>query len=316
VVVVGAGLMGVGLAQVFATAGHSVVLVEQIEDCRVEAPARLRNGLDFLVGHSLLDPATAAAALGRVQVSAELSAVLRPAPLLAIEAITEDLAAKQDLMCLLDRETPAETLLASNTSGLSITALAEGLRRPERMCGLHFWNPPHLIPLVEVVAGKSTSTETLERAASLLRAAGKRPVLVKRDIPGFIGNRLLHALQREAMSLVEQGVASAADIDLVVTQGFGRRLGVVGPLAVCDLAGLDLVLEVDTYLLPCLETSPEPSPALHRLVDQGNLGVKTGQGFFPWPVEEVQRVLAERDEALLAALARDRRDNRATESPA
>jgi 3-hydroxybutyryl-CoA dehydrogenase len=184
------------------------------------------------------------------------------------------------------------------------------------MCGLHFWNPPHLIPLVEVVAGKSTSTETLERAASLLRAAGKRPVLVKRDIPGFIGNRLLHALQREAMSLVEQGVASAADIDLVVTQGFGRRLGVVGPLAVCDLAGLDLVLEVDTYLLPCLETSPEPSPVLHRLVDQGNLGVKTGQGFFPWPVEEVQRVLAERDEALLTALARDRRDNRATEGPA
>jgi 3-hydroxybutyryl-CoA dehydrogenase len=118
------------------------------------------------------------------------------------------------------------------------------------------------------------------------------------------------------MSLVEQGVASAVDVDLVVTQGFGRRLGVVGPLAVCDLAGLDLVLEVDTYLLPCLETSPEPSPVLQRLVGQGNLGVKTGQGFFPWPVEEVQTVLAERDEALLAALARDRLDNRATEGPA
>jgi 3-hydroxybutyryl-CoA dehydrogenase len=261
--------------------------------------------LDFLTQHRFLTGEAAAGTLERVMVRPDLASTLAQVPLLVVEAITEDLAAKRELMAELDAATPAQTILASNTSGLSISAIAEGLHRAERVCGMHFWNPPHLIPLVEVVAGNLTSPQILEATAELLRRAGKRPVLVRRDVPGFIGNRLLHALQREAMSLVEHGVASAADVDLVVTHGFGRRLGMVGPLAVCDLAGLDLVLEVDSYLLPTLEASPQPSPVLRDLVTGGDLGVKTGRGFHEWSEAEVQRVISRRDEALLRALAFD-----------
>jgi 3-hydroxybutyryl-CoA dehydrogenase len=305
VVVIGAGLMGLGIAQLFAQAGHRVQLLDNDPSCRDTARERLRQGLAFLTEHGLLSYEQALAAESRVTIGAGLEAALAGSPLLVLEAICEDLGRKRALFRTCDRLTPPSTILASNSSGLSITAMAAGLKSPERLCGAHFWNPPQLIPLVEVVYGEATAEATGERMSTLLREAGKTPVAVRKDIPGFVGNRLLHALQREAMSLVERGVASAADVDLVVTRGFGRRLGVVGPLAVCDLAGLDLVLDVDSYLLADLDRSTQPSPLLRSLVDQGRLGVKTGEGFYRWTEQEIQHTLNGRDRTLVEGLLRD-----------
>ena len=305
VVVVGAGLMGVGIGLVFAAAGHDVVLGDVDPYCREQVRPRLQAALETMMREGLSSPAHAEAAGQRVQVAedARAACAAAPSPLrLVVEAVSEDLALKRRLLAQLEQWAAPDTLLATNTSGLSITAIAAHMEEPSRLCGTHFWNPPHLIPLVEVVYGQATADRVVQGCVTLLEAAGKRPVVVRSDVPGFVGNRLLHALQREAMALVAAGVASAEDVDLVVTQGFGRRLGVVGPLAVCDLAGLDLVLEVDTYLLPDLERSPEPSPLLRELVQQGHLGVKTGRGFLAWPEEATRETIARRDAALVRAL--------------
>lgn len=302
VVVVGAGLMGVGIALTFARAGRAVRLVERDAACRATAVGRLDTQLELLVHEGLLTQTEALAAAQRVTVAAALDESLQPAPLLVVEAITEDLELKRSLFRSLDAATPPSTLLCSNTSGLSISAIAAGLEHPERVCGAHFWNPPHLIPLVEVVRGERTSEATITTVTRLLSEAGKTPVVVNRDIPGFVGNRLLHALQREAMALVSSGIASAEEVDLVVTEGFGRRLGTVGPLALCDLAGLDLVLQVDSYLLRDLESSPDPDPLLVRLVERGEVGVRSLKGFLTWTQDEVDAVVARRDTALIDAL--------------
>jgi len=329
VVVVGAGLMGVGIAVVFSLAGHDVTLIETERDRRRLALPRVHRALDVEVKHGLIDSIMAHEAAGRVQCTDDAHAACTPvaagradaeahasiAPHLVIEAIPEDLTAKQHLFGDLDVWLPPSSLLCTNTSGLSITAIAEGLRHPARVCGMHFWNPAHLIPLVEVVRGAATSDATMRRAHQLLTHAGKTPVSVNRDVPGFVGNRLQHALQREAMSLVANGIADAEDVDLVVTHGFGRRLGVVGPLAVCDLGGLDLVLDVDRYLLRDLEDSPEPSRLLEDLVAAGHVGVATGRGFHTWTQETTEAAVTRRDAALIAALhadrarARDRQDS-------
>jgi 3-hydroxybutyryl-CoA dehydrogenase len=297
--------MGVGLAQVFALAGHPVRLMDADPACRQAALPRLREQLALLREDGLLDR-FAEESYGRVTLVEGLEEACSGRVALVLEAISEDLERKQRLFAAIEALVSPDVLLASNTSGLSITGIAEALTHPERLCGMHFWNPPHLIPLVEIVRGATTSDSTIERASIILRRAGKKPVVVQKDVPGFLGNRLLHALQREAMSLVAQGVASAADVDLVVTHGFGRRLAVVGPLAVCDLAGLDLVLQVDAYLLRELDSSPEPSPLLEQLVREGRLGVKTLAGFHDWTDEDVRRTVARRDRALLSALQSDR----------
>jgi 3-hydroxybutyryl-CoA dehydrogenase len=312
VVVVGAGLMGVGIGQVFAQAGHRTILTDSDPARRAGAPAHLREQLAALVTHGMLDETQAEEAAARVGVGDDLGAACRQAAnagsvVLVVEAVSERLDLKRRLMAEIEHLVPADTLLATNTSGLSVTSIGAAMDLPERLCGMHFWNPPHLLPLVEVVRGGQTSDASVEQAVGFLRAAGKEPVIVRRDVPGFLGNRLLHALQREAMALVDAGVASAEDIDLVVTQGFGRRLGAVGPLAVCDLAGLDLVLEVDTYLLPDLEHSGTPSPTLVDLVRAGDLGAKTGRGFHDWSPDKTQAVIAGRDAALMRALLQDRR---------
>lgn len=319
-VVVGAGLMGVGIAVVFSLAGHRVTLIESEPESRRLALPRVRQALDVEVAHGLIDPRAADAAAERVQCGEDLRTACAPSapghseasgddsatPALVVEAIPEDLSLKKRLFADLDRWLPPPTLLCTNTSGLSISAIGDGLRHPERVCGLHFWNPPHLIPLVEVVRGAATSDTTLRRAHALLVAAGKTPVIVRKDVPGFVGNRLQHALQREAMSLVANGIADAEDVDLVVTQGFGRRLGVIGPLAICDLAGLDLVLDVDRYLLRDLEDSPEPSPLLEDLVAAGHTGVAAGRGFHAWTRKGTEAAIARRDAALIATLRADR----------
>jgi 3-hydroxybutyryl-CoA dehydrogenase len=305
--------MGAPTGLVFAVAGYDVRLVESDPACREGALGRVTEQLAFLVRKGLLDAELASAALPRITVSGDLAEAVTPwndgtPPALLIEAVFEELSVKQRTLATAEAMLEPEVLVCSITSGLSITAIAAHMRYPERFCGAHFWNPPHLIPLVEVIYGERTGETTVKRVCNLLEGAGKRPVVVRKDIPGFIGNRLLHALQKEAMAVVEGGIATAEDVDLVCTLGFGRRLGVVGPLAVCDLAGLDLVLDVDSYLLRDLDLSPEPSPLLQRLVKQGDIGVKSLRGFHAWTEDSVRTTVARRDAALIRALQVDRQE--------
>jgi len=277
IAVVGAGLMGHGIAQVFALAGHEVnitdSLLQNLDTVKSRIAANLRD---------LGEDENAAA---RVLPFVELAEAVREADYV-VEAVSENLALKQKLFSEIERHVRADAILASNTSVIPITAIMQGLERRERAVGTHWWNPPFLIPLVEVIETQWTSPQTVAWTMDLHQAAGKKPAHVKKDVPGFIGNRLQHALWREAISLVEHGICDAKTVDDVVKASFGRRLAVLGPLENADQVGTDLTLAIHDIVLPAIENRPGPSPYLQELVADGKLGFKSGQGFQKWNLEE------------------------------
>ncbi len=203
-----------------------------------------------------------------------------------VEAVSENLALKQQLFAEIERHTRSDTILASNTSVIPITAIMQGLTVRERALGTHWWNPPFLVPLVEVIETQWTAPEVVAWTMGLHESAGKKPAHVKKDVPGFIGNRLQHALWREAISLVEHGICDAETVDAVVKASFGRRLAVLGPLENADLVGTDLTLAIHETVLPAIESRPAPSPYLEKLVADGKLGFKSGEGFRKWSPEQ------------------------------
>jgi 3-hydroxybutyryl-CoA dehydrogenase len=205
-----------------------------------------------------------------------------------IEAIVENLKAKQALFERLDALSP-NSILATNTSVLPVTSIAARVRKPERVVGTHWWNPPQLIPVVEVVRGARTSDETMVKTVEFLTGLGKTPVRVERDVPGFVGNRLQHALWREAIALVADGVCDAATVDLMARNTLGLRLGMMGPIENADYVGLDLTLAIHEAVLPSLNRDQSPSPLLRELVAEGKLGAKSGGGFSSWPDGERER---------------------------
>jgi 3-hydroxybutyryl-CoA dehydrogenase len=288
IAIVGAGLMGHGLAQVFASKGHEVRLTDVNAAVLAGAPEQIRNNLVRLAhgGIGALDDIDTI--LKDIQTLKGLKETVQGARFV-VEAIAENLDLKQQLFREMEDYCSPNTVLASNTSVISITEIASKAKRKERIVGTHFWNPPYLIPLVEVVPGKKTSSEVVDYTYELLKTAGKHPVKVKRDVPGFVGNRLQHALWREAISIVEQGIADAATVDEVIKQGFGIRLPILGPLETADMVGLDLTLQIHDYILQHIERSPEPSPLLREKVKKGELGFKTGKGFQQWSAEEIDR---------------------------
>ncbi len=277
IAVIGAGLMGHGIAQVFALAGHEVTITDTLVQNLNSAKSRIAANL-----RDLGDDETAAE---RVEPTLDLAAAVREADYV-VEAVSEDLALKQKLFAEIERRVRPDTILASNTSVIPITAIMQGLQRRERALGTHWWNPPFLVPLVEVIETQWTSPQALAWAMELHRAAGKKPAHVKKDAPGFIGNRLQHALWREAISLVENGICDAETVDEVIKASFGRRLAVLGPLANADLVGTDLTLAIHQTVLPAIDSRPRPSPYLRKLVADGRLGFKSGEGFRKWSAEE------------------------------
>lgn len=301
VAVLGAGTMGHGIAQVMALAGHRVRLYDPNPAALRAAPQRIGHSLASLVEAGVLEPEAARGCPGRISFWGELEPACRRAELV-FEAAPEQMALKRELLSSVEGLVGPEALICSNTSAFSISELARGLRHPGRFLGTHFWNPPQLIPCVEVVPGKESDPRCRRRVVEILRAAGKEPVQVRRDLPGFLGNRLQHALQREAMSLVEQGVATPEELDRVVRFGFGLRLALMGPLERADLGGLDVTLAVQEYLLPHLDRRTEPSPHLRELVAKGRLGAKSGGGFYDWPPERLERRRRRRDRGLLALI--------------
>ena len=207
-----------------------------------------------------------------------------------IETITEDLKMKQELFAELDRLCPPETVLCSNTSVMSITEIGALTRRRERILGAHFYQPPFLVPLVEVVRTEATAPEHMDAVFNLLQDAGKVPVRVQKDVPGFIANRMQHALWREAFALIDEGVCDAETVDIAVRNSFGMRLPVLGPVTNADLVGLDLTFAIHSYVLPHLNASPSPSSTLCARVEQGKLGFKTKSGFLDWTDESMSAV--------------------------
>ena len=275
--VIGAGLMGHGIAQVFAAAGHEVDITDP-------APAALASVRDRIAAN-LADLGQAAAAVDRVHPRESLADAVSAADVV-IEAAPEKVALKQDIFAELERHARRDALLASNTSVIPIGTIAARVTTRDRVLGTHWWMPPYLVPLVEVIQAEGTADASVTRMIDLLTAAGKTAVHGKKDVPGFIGNRLQHALWREAMALVQNGVCDARTIDTVVKASFGRRLPVIGPLESADLVGTDLALDCHVNLLPDLDRTPGPLPYLEQLVGEGKLGFKSGEGFRPWTPEE------------------------------
>lgn len=279
--VVGAGLMGHGIAQVFAVAGHPV---------RVYDPAEaILDGLRDRIRSNLRELGQDEAPAGRVEPCDDLADAVRGAAFV-VEAAIEDLALKRDLFRRIEADAPSDAILASNTSVIPITAIAEGMQRPGRAIGTHWWNPPYLVPLVEVVPAKLTDANVVINTIALLESVGKTAVLVRKDVPGFVGNRLQHALWREAVALVQDGVCDAETVDTVVKASFGRRLAVLGPLENADLIGTDLTLAIHRTLLPHLDRTPGPLPLLTSLVAEGRLGMKAGAGFREWTADGEARL--------------------------
>jgi 3-hydroxybutyryl-CoA dehydrogenase len=277
IAVIGAGLMGHGIAQVFALAGHDVTITDSVAKSLDTVKAR--------IAANLRDLGDDACAVERVTPCGELAKAVRDADYV-VEAILEDLSLKQKLFAEIERYVRQDAILASNTSVIPITAIMQGLNRRERALGTHWWNPPFLVPLVEVIETRWTSPEVVAWTMELHRAVGKKPAHVKKDVPGFIGNRLQHALWREAISLVENGICDAQTVDEVIKASFGRRIAVLGPLENADLVGTDLTLAIHETVLPAIDSRPGPSPYLKRLVAEGRLGFKSGEGFRKWSAEE------------------------------
>jgi len=279
IAVIGAGLMGHGIAQVFALAGHAVTITDARAATLDTAKAR--------IAANLRDLGEDESAAENVRVSADLAEAVREADYV-VEAVLEDLALKQKLFAEIEQHVRPDTILSSNTSVIPITKIMEGLKRRERALGTHWWNPPFLVPLVEVIETQWTSPQAVDFAIKLHVAAGKKPAHVRKDVPGFIGNRLQHALWREAISLVENGICDAETVDNVIKSAFGRRLAVLGPLENADMVGTDLTLAIHQTVLPDIDSRPGPSPYLEKLVKDGKLGFKSGEGFRKWSPEQQQ----------------------------
>ncbi len=283
IAVLGAGLMGHGLAQAFAEAGAEVAIYDPVRAALDSVHARVHSNLAQL-GRDR-------AAVKRIFLHDELEAAVAGAELV-VEAGPEDLELKRATFARVDQVSAETTILATNTSAIPISQIAERVSRRERVVGTHWWNPPYLIPLVEVVQATETSAEVINRTLELLEAAGKTAVHVRRDLPGFIGNRLQHALWREAIALVAGDVCDAETVDTVVKSSFGLRLSVLGPLENADLIGLDMTLAIHEQVLPNINREAGPSPYLRKLVGERRLGMKSGQGFRRWTTAQADELRA------------------------
>jgi 3-hydroxybutyryl-CoA dehydrogenase len=277
--IIGGGLMGAGIAHVFAGASHPVQVFEPLREARESLRDRVRAALVSLhQDEALADNVTPCEDLGQ--------AVSRAG--YVTEAAPEKLELKRAIFADLVRLAPPSAILASNTSVIPIHRIVAGLPTAERIIGTHWWNPPALIPLVEVVKSAQTSADTVDTTMQLLASVGKSPAYIQMDVAGFVANRLQHALWREAIAMVAEGICDAATLDACVKNSFGLRLAVLGPLENADLVGLDLTLDIHKTIMPELNSLPRPNPYLESQVAAGKLGFKTGEGFRSWSPGEMQ----------------------------
>lgn len=304
VAVAGTGMMGPGIAATFALAGRQVTIVSRTSEGASKGVATAKSLIEVLAKNGLADPAQAKEAPGRLSPSTDPEGAARSAQLF-VESIAESLPIKQDYFARLDKAAP-DTILCSNTSGISVTEIAAKCVKPERVLTTHFWNPPYIMPLVEVVLGKRTDIKIAEQVVALLNACNKVPVLVRKDVPGQLGNRIQHAMIRECMHIVAEGIATAEDVDLAVKAGVGLRCPVYGVFEHADMVGLDLAKAVQDYVVPDLSTVRGASPIHNAKIEKGETGVKAGKGFLEWPAGKAEAVRARRDAFIMQFLRWER----------
>jgi 3-hydroxybutyryl-CoA dehydrogenase len=301
VAVIGAGVMGSGIALTFAQAGYSVHLHARREPTLQAALARIAGNQAIMVQAGLLADATAKESLARIRPMTDLKEAVRGCSFVS-ESVPENLLQKQEVFAALDRWAERDAVLTTDTSGLSIGAIASSTARPEAVAGFHWMNPPHLMPPVEVIRGDRTSDATIDLVCALARRIGRIPIRVEKDAPGFLWNRLQLALVREALHVVEQGIAGPEAVDQAITVGLGLRWAAVGPLRLMDLGGLATFHAIAGYLYRDLSAAQEPQPLLADKVAAGNTGLRAGRGFYEYPAGAGDAAVAARDARLLELL--------------
>lgn len=288
IMIYGAGMMGHAIGQAFVQGGYEVVLYGRSEQRLAGAVSKIERNLKELAAGGHFDLKDVTPALSKISISTDLLEAVGHADVV-IESVLEDLTLKQTVFSKLDALCPPETILASNTSSIIPSKLAASLNHPERVLVAHFFNPPYLMPLVEVVKGKKTTDEAATAIYMLMKKIGKSPIMVNREVLGFIGNRLQMALFREAAYLVDQGIASPQDVDLAVTESFGRRLPFAGPFRYFEyIDGWEQVLQIEKYLRHNLDNSPGSAKVIQDMVRTNQLGMKSGKGFYNWSPEETE----------------------------
>lgn len=284
IAVLGAGIMGHGIAQSFLMGGYPVKLYDIAPAILETARSHIEKNLILFRQAELIEDEDIRAALQELATTTDLRDAVEASDFI-VEAAPEDLALKQELFERVEALCARETIIASNTSSLTLSAIGERVEHKDRLVITHWFNPPHIVPTVEVVRGEGTSDETVETAYALLEKIRKVPVRIQEELPGFLINRIQIAMAREVLDLYERGVANAEDIDKAVRGSIGFRLASIGPLLTIDLAGVGLWLKVCENLLPHIQSSTEPPKALQRLVSEGHDGIKSGKGFYDYAVE-------------------------------
>ncbi len=301
VAVIGTGTMGPGIAQVFARNGITVRIFDIDSEKLSEARITLDNNLELFRQAGLITEPEVSETRSRIQNASSLDEAVEEANLV-IEVIPEVMELKTALFADLDKICDPGTILATNTSGLSITTMAAAIEKPERLVGMHWWNPPIIIPVIEIIKGEKTDDAVVRAIDNLIRKIKKVPVLVQKDVPGFLGNRLQYALMREAIALLNEGVASAEDIDTMIKAGIGFKFPIMGPLETIDMAGLDIYYKVSQYLNKDLDKSQEAAPVVETMVHKGDLGLKSGKGFYDYTGTDIKSLMGERIKKLLLLL--------------
>jgi len=296
ILIAGGGMMGKNIAFVFSSNPEYSITVYDLYETDVPGGIRKNTASLGLAEEEL------AARLERISFTTDIDSDLIKAADFVIEAVFEDMKIKRQTFAKLEERCRPDTIFCTNTSVMSPSEISRDLKHRERFVGTHFWNPGHLIPLVEVVKSDATSDEVAQTVMDVLAGVGKEPVLCKKDVPGFIANRMQHALWREAISIVENGIADAETVDKAVRYSFGLRLPQLGPIENADMVGLDLTYNIHDYILQNLEDSHKPSALLTKLRDEGKLGFKSGEGFRKWTPEEIAKSNADLNEYLVRML--------------
>lgn len=297
IVICGSGMMGKGIAQVFSNCKEFNITLYDVTPNDVYPD--IIKSFEQLKQKGIMTEEDIKERVKRIHFTTDIHSKEVQEADLVMECVFEDMQIKQDLFARLEGICREDTLFATNTSVMSPTQISAKLVHKERLAGTHFWNPAYLIPLVEVVKAEETSEETADEIMEILSLCGKRPVLCKKDVPGFIANRMQHALWREAISIVERGIADAKTVDEAVKYSFGLRLPQLAPMENADMVGTDLTYNIHNYILKDLEDSKEPSPLLKQLYEKNDLGFKTGKGFMDWTQEEIEKSKYDLNEYLI-----------------
>lgn len=298
--IAGAGTMGSGMAQIFARKGYEVVITDIKEEFLENSKKLISIFNSSLIEEGLMTKSEAEITVKNIFYSVDKKA-FSDADVI-IEAIIEKMDIKQDFWKEVEEIAKEDAILATNTSGLSITKISEKVENKGRFIGMHFWNPPHIIPLVEIIRGEGTNDETVNTLVELVKKIDKEPVVVQKDAPGFIGNRIQFAVFREALNIVEQGIATFEDVDKAMKYGPGFRYPVLGPLETADLGGLDTFYYISSYLFNELSDVKEPQEVLKNLMNSNQLGVKAKKGFYDYSDGKDEEAIKNRDKMFFKML--------------